>query len=101
MYSTYRQYECQPKDPERSRLTLETLTRAAGNPFKTRRYNDTGTEEIVRSAGLTRRAFYHHFQVERRTRIEGVREHAIDGETYSKLLRSDQERTRALKYHLT
>lgn len=89
------------KDPERSRLTLETLIRAAGNLFRTRGYNDTGTEEIVRSAGLTRGALYHHFQVERRERIEDLREHAIDGKTNSKLLSGDPERTRALKYHLT
>ena len=34
-------------------------------------------------------------ELKRSARIEGFRENAIDGETYSKLLRSDEERTRA------
>ena len=40
-------------------------------------------------------------ELKRSARIEGFRENAIDGETYSKLLRSDEERTRARTYHLT
>ena len=40
-------------------------------------------------------------ELKRNARIEGFRELAIDGETYSKLLRSDEERARAHKYHLT
>jgi len=40
-------------------------------------------------------------ELKRNARIDGFRDHAIDGETYSKLLRSDEERTRARKYHLT
>ncbi len=40
-------------------------------------------------------------ELKRNARIDSFRDRAIDGETYSKLLRSDEERTRAREYHLT
>ena len=39
-------------------------------------------------------------ELKRNARIDGFPEQAIDGATYSKLLRSDEERARARKYHL-
>ena len=40
-------------------------------------------------------------ELKRNARIEGYSENAIDRETYQKLLRSDEQRTRARTYHLT
>src|SRR4051794_25292222 len=46
---------------QRTQVTREALLAAARQLFTERGYDDVGTEEIVRAAGVTRGALYHHY----------------------------------------
>src|SRR5829696_10536454 len=46
---------------ERTRATREALIRASRELFTARGYDSDGTEEVVRTAGVTRGALYHQF----------------------------------------
>ena len=51
-----------PTQGERSAATQEALVAAGRMLFAARGYADVGTEELVRAAGVTRGALYHHFK---------------------------------------
>jgi AcrR family transcriptional regulator len=50
---------------QRSQATRATLLEAARELFSRRGYSNVGTEELVKHAGLTRGALYHHFRDKR------------------------------------
>ncbi|MEX2587521.1 MAG: TetR/AcrR family transcriptional regulator [Actinomycetota bacterium] len=50
---------------ERGDATRAQIVDAAGELFSTRGYSEVGTKEVVRKAGVTRGAMYHHFREKR------------------------------------
>jgi AcrR family transcriptional regulator len=59
---------------QRAEETRKALVTAGHDLFATRGYEDVGAEEIVRAAGLTRGALYHHFPTGKPGLLEAVYE---------------------------
>src|SRR3712207_1118297 len=57
-----REYKKQRTQAQRRATTRRALLHAARSLFAERGYHGTAAEEIVRRAGLTRGALYHHFE---------------------------------------
>ncbi len=66
------------RQAERSQATRAALLETARELFAERGYSAVGTEEIVRSAGVTRGALYHHF-ADKRALFEAVYEDVEQG----------------------
>jgi AcrR family transcriptional regulator len=71
------------RQAERSEATRAALVTAARRLFAERGYAGVGTEEIVRDAGVTRGALYHHFDG-KQTLLEAVYEQ-IEAELTEKI----------------
>lgn len=65
---------------QRKKATRSALIDAGRDLFAERGYDDVGAEEIVRAAGLTRGALYHHFPSGKRDLLEAVYE-AVEAES--------------------
>src|ERR1700709_1664311 len=65
---------------ERAEATRNALTAAGRELFASRGYDDVGAEEIVKAAGLTRGALYHHFPGGKAGLLEAVYE-AVEAES--------------------
>lgn len=59
---------------ERAEATRKALIAAGRELFAERGYDDVGAEEIVRAAGLTRGALYHHFPSGKPALLEAIYE---------------------------
>src|ERR1700743_1918459 len=72
----------QPKrtPSQRTEETRRSLIATGRALFAERGYDDVGAEEIVRTAGLTRGALYHHFPSGKRDLLEAVYE-AVEAES--------------------
>jgi len=67
------------RNAQRSEATRSALVSAARTLFAARGYAGVGTEEIVRAAGVTRGALYHHFRGGKKDLFRAVAE-AVEGE---------------------
>src|SRR5712691_8895130 len=68
---------------QQSEATRRALVRVGRDLFARRGFNDVSTEEIVRRAGVTRGALYHHFR-DKRDLFRAVYE-AIERETAERI----------------
>src|SRR5262245_57350074 len=59
---------------KRTEATRKALITAGRDLFAERGYDDVGAEEIVRAAGLTRGALYHHFPSGKPALLEAIYE---------------------------
>src|ERR1700748_3984713 len=59
---------------QRTEETRKALIAAGRELFAERGYDDVGAEEIVRAAGLTRGALYHHFPSGKPALLEAIYE---------------------------
>lgn len=71
--------ETPDRNAQRSEATRSALVAAARTLFAARGYAGVGTEEIVRAAGVTRGALYHHFRGGKKDLFYAVAE-AVEGE---------------------
>ncbi|HTR73653.1 MAG TPA: TetR/AcrR family transcriptional regulator [Solirubrobacterales bacterium] len=71
---------------QRAEQTREALVSAARELFAARGYDDVGAEEIVRAAGLTRGALYHHFPAGKPALLEAVYEQ-VEAESTERVAR--------------
>lgn len=62
------------RQAERAEATRKALVAAGRDLFAARGYDGVGAEEIVKAAGLTRGALYHHFPSGKRGLLEAVYE---------------------------
>jgi AcrR family transcriptional regulator len=62
------------KQAQRAEETRNALIAAGRGLFSERGYDDVGAEEIVRAAGLTRGALYHHFPSGKPALLEAIYE---------------------------
>jgi AcrR family transcriptional regulator len=69
---------------ERTEATRRALLDAARELFAEKGFADTGTEEIVRAAGVTRGALYHHFRD--KTDLLHALVEELESETTSKVM---------------
>src|SRR6201996_6217190 len=71
---------------ERTADTRKALIAAGRDLFEARGYDEVGAEEIVRAAGLTRGALYHHFPAGKRDLLEAVYEQ-VEAESTARVAR--------------
>src|SRR5919108_5714699 len=72
----------QDRRAERGEATRAALVRAARDLFSERGYTAVGTNEVVRRAGVTRGAMYHHFPDKRelfRAAYEETEKELVEG----------------------
>jgi AcrR family transcriptional regulator len=71
---------------QRAEATRKALVAAGRELFAERGYDDVGAEEIVRAAGLTRGALYHHFPSGKRGLLEAAYEQ-VEAESTERVAR--------------
>ena len=71
---------------QRTEATRKALIAAGRDLFAERGYDDVGAEEIVRAAGLTRGALYHHFPSGKPALLEAIYER-IEAESTERVAR--------------